>query len=510
MDLVQPVKPAAEVKIMINIGAGLDIPTGHYIKGRYGEYILNGGLSPLTGVVGIGNNFKSTFLHFQSTTALGRMSSVNYKTKEYYKPLANTYDTEVNIHEWHLKEMIANNISLNGEDIIETGRWVITDKTVYTGEDWWRSMRDFSEDKIKNAAKLAVRTPFWSRNKAGVFMMPLPTFTEVDSFSEFETSDVTAMQDKNDLGESGGNTIHMRQGLAKLRILMEAPRLSVAGYNYILMTAHLGKETTMQNAGPAGSVPIVKLKSLKNGDKIKGTTDKFTFVTHNCWHAYNTAPMINQGTKTTEYPMNSSDDTNMDTDLNLVSIRNLRGKAGITGMSQILVVSQSKGVLPTLTEFHTIKENGRFGISGSAISYAMDLLPEVNISRTTVRNKIDNNDKLRRAINITSEMYQIDEFWNGGAAEYMCHPKQLYQELKEAGYDWNILLDTRGWWTIDNEFQEVQFLSTYDLLRMRVGLYVPYWFTKEQVDGIKNLTQEAIAVWQQAQLLLAEARLGLK
>lgn len=505
MELMQPVKPAAEVKILINLGAGLDIPTGTYIKGRYGEHILNGGLSPLTGVVGIGNNFKSTFLHYMTTTALGRMTAMCHKIKELYSPFANTYDTEVNIHEWHLRAMVANNIDLKGEDIIQTGRWVITDKTIYPGEEWWAKMRDFANDKIKNAAKLAVNTPFWNRDRTAPFTIPLPTFTEVDSFSEFETSDVTAMQDKNELGESGGNMIHQRQGLAKLRILMEAPRLSVAGSNYMLMTAHIGKESTMQNAGPGGSVPIVKLKSLKNGDKIKGTTDKFTFVTHNCWHAFNTTPMINQGTKTVEYPKDSQDDTNLDTDLNLVFIRNLRGKAGITGMAQTLVVSQTDGVLPTLTEFHTIKENGRYGLTGGNVSYALELLPDTSISRTTVRNKIDCNAKLRRAINITSEMFQIGEFWNGGAAEYICEPKQLYADLKEHGYDWDILLNTRGWWTLDNEFQEVKFLSTYDLLLMRTGDYVPYWFTKEQVDSIKNLNQTAIATWQQAQILLKAA-----
>ena len=55
--------------------------------------------------------------------------------------------------------------------------------------------------------------------------MLFPTFGEVDSISEFETADIEEMQNKNEIGTSGGNTIHMRAGLAKTRLLMELPGL---------------------------------------------------------------------------------------------------------------------------------------------------------------------------------------------------------------------------------------------------------------------------------------------
>jgi hypothetical protein len=154
---------------------------------------------------------------------------------------------------------------------------------------------------------------------------------------------------------------------------MEAPRIHCSVNDYLLMTAHLGKETTMQSAGGGREVPIVKLKHLKNGDKIKGTTDKFTFVTHNCWHVFNASPLINQTTKAPEYPRNSEDDLLLDTDLNTVQIRNLRSKSGPSGMALMLIVSQQEGVLPSLTEFHHIKENERYGLEGSNVSYSLAL-----------------------------------------------------------------------------------------------------------------------------------------
>lgn len=467
-----PHEAAPNVKVMINIGGLLDIPTGNYLEGRHGERILNAGLSPLTGVVGNPNYFKSTLMHFMMLSAMSRMSGST----------AGTNDTETNIQEWHLAKMARTIYEFYGEDVLETQRWVITDNTVYTGDKWYKEQKEFLENKIKNRAKIEVVTPFWNRDRSGPFKMILPTFTEIDSFTKFETADVIDMQDKNDLGDSGGNTIHMRQGLAKMRLLMEAPRINCGAYNYLLMSAHLGKETMMQNAGPAGQVPVKKMQHLKNGDKIKGTTDMFLYITHNCWHSYATKALINQTSKGPEYPKSPEDDTEYDTDLNLVTIVNLRGKSGIAGMPIQLVVSQHEGVLPSLTEFHYIKDSGRYGLTGGPKdhSYSLELYPDCKVGRTTVRGKIDVDAKLRRALNITAEMCQIEELWPTPSENVLCKPKELYDDLKAKGYDWDILLNTRGWWTYDNDQHPIPFLSTMDLLRMRKGLYHPYWLEDDK------------------------------
>lgn len=474
IDLRTKLTPAPHVKLLINIGALLDVPTGHYIEGRRGESVLLGGLAPITGIVGIGNNFKSTLMHFMQLMAMSRMKYSAGKT----------YDTEVNIHEWHLAAIVARTEAFHGEDVLQTQRWSITDKTMYIGDEWYREHKKELEEKAKRK-DIAVNTPFWNRDRSAPMQMMVPTFTEMDSFSEFETSDVVDMQDA-DLGDSKGNMIHQRQGLAKTRILMEAPRIHTSVYDYLLMTAHIGKESTLQNAGPGGSVPIVKLKHLKNGDKIKGTTDKFTFVTHNCWHAYNATPLINQGTKAPEYPRHPGDDLLLDTDLNSVQIRNLRSKSGASGMALTLIVSQSEGVLPSLTEFHHIKENERYGLEGSNVSYSLALYPDCKLGRTTVRSKIDTDPLLRRALNITSEMCQMSYLWHTLRPEFQITPKQLFDKLKADGYNWNVLLNTRGWWTHEaGEADELPFLSVMDLLRMTLPMddpkyYFPYWMEADK------------------------------
>jgi len=466
------------VKVMINIGALMDIPTGTYVTGLYGESILNGGLGGVSGVVGIGNNFKSTIMHYMMLSAASRIA-------ESTPTSMNTYDTEVNIHESHLLKFSKRFPVFAKQNILDNKIWSVTDKTIYYGNEWYEIVKTFLKEKKDAIKKIQQATPFPDRDSGKPLMIPTPTFGEVDSFTLFETENVAKMQDENELGDSGANTMHMRQGAAKVRFLMEIPGIMGSTYHYMLMSAHIGKNIEMAS-GPMPTVPVKKLQYLKNGDVIKGVTDKFFFLMSNCWHAFNAAPLINQGSKTTEYPRSPDDNQHLDTDLNTVSLRMLRSKSGPSGYVIEVLVSQSDGVLAELTEFHYIKNNDRFGINGTLQHYSLDLLPEVKLSRTTVRSKIDADAQLRRALNITSEMCQIKNFWHHFDDGIVCTPKELYDDLKAKGYDWNVLLNTRGWWTVNNDKHPIPFLSTLDLLRMRKGLYVPYWLTAEQKSKLKT------------------------
>lgn len=243
----------------------------------------------------------------------------------------------------------------------------------------------------------------------------------------------------------------------------------------MLLTAHIGKDIPMDPR----AAPIKKLQFLKNGDKIKGVTDKFMFLTSVCWQCSSAIPFTNDTTKAPEYPRSTEDDMKGDTDLNIVTLTILRNKNGVTGGTIQLLVSQREGVLPSLSEFHYIKTNGRYGIDGTLQHYYLELLPDVKVSRTTIRAKIEENPMLRRALNITAELCQMDlyhEYDHG----FICTPKQLYTDLIAKGYDWNVLLNTRGWYTANNDKHKIPFLSTYDLCAMRAGTYHPYWLSEDK------------------------------
>lgn len=460
------------VRLLYNIGALLDVPSAFFVKGKNGEYIMLGGLGNLTGMTGIPNSFKSTILHYMMLSAAARIYST---TKQC---VLDTYDTEFSIHEARLAELAAQFEEFKGIDVFFEGLWTITDKAKYPGNEWFEKKKEFLKSKRENRAKLLYETPFLNRDRVSKMMAILPTFGEIDSLSEFETEDSTKMLDENEIGESGANTIYMRQSLARNRLMMELPGLGAAVNHCTLISAHIGKEIQMA-AGPYAPPPSKKMQHMKPGEKIKGVSDKFYYLTNNFWNTTTATKLINQGTKGPEYPRDKDDTDAGDCDLNEINLMLLRGKTGPSGYVLKIIVSQSTGVLPSLTEFNYIKDQDRYGIVGTLQHYALEIYPDCKLSRTTVRNKIDNDVKLRRALNITSEMCQIRTYHR----EFVVpDAKTVYEGVKANGFDWDFILEhTRGWWTLNNDSHPtLHFLCSLDIIRMSFPKdhpdhYHPYW-----------------------------------
>jgi len=455
-------------KIHYNLGALFDITTGNYVKGLRGETILNGGLSVLTAIVGRGNTFKSTILHYMLLSASSKVAESGSL------PYINTYDTEMSIGLDRLLSLSKRFKAYENIDILDEGVWSVTDKSHHLGNEWFTILKDFlKKDKIKNKKNYTVNTPFVNK-KGKVISTIFPTFGEIDSISEFETADIEEIQNKNEIGDSGGNTIHMRLGLAKTRLLMELPGLCNSSAHYLLMSAHLGDGIPIQ-AGPY-NVVTKKLQHMKSGDKIKGVTEKFFFLPNTVWQTLSTSILMNQNTKGPEYPKTRTEQDSDPKDLNLVTMKLLRNKSGPSGLTINLIISQSEGVLPTLSEFHYIKENKRFGLEGNNVTYNLILYPSVKLGRTTVRELIDTDPKLRRAIKITSDILQIKQHYLNNDI-IVPDLKDLYEKI-EKEYGWDKILDTRDYWTFNQYEHEVPFLSTMDILNMYYDKYKPYWWKK--------------------------------
>jgi len=460
-------------KLLINIGAMMDVPTGALITGARGETIINGGLGAITGVVGAGNNYKSTMLHYMMLSAANRMAASG-------DTAMHTYDTEVNISLEGLERLGSRHKYL-GDDLIfaEDPIWSTTDKSQYSADEWFTILKEQMVEKEKNKKNIRTFTAFKDPYTGGPLQDFAPSFVEIDSFSEFEAGTTMDLMDKSKQDDSSTNMLFMKQGLYKTKVLTELPRITSTSATYMLLTAQIGDEFDMRTGPAAYTQPTKKLQYLKSGDKVKGVSSKFFFLLSNGWFANNASVLKNQGTKLPEYPRTPTD-TNP-TELNIVKLTQLRSKSGPSGYIIDVIISQTEGVLAELTEFHHIKSQNRYGISGTNTSYSLDLRPDVKVGRTTIRRKIDSDPLLCRAINITSEMLQLETFHTHlREDDLMCTPIELFNDLKEMGYDWDILLNTRGWWTIDQYNTETPFLSTVDLLKMRKGLYFPYFLNEDK------------------------------
>lgn len=470
MGFADKFEPVPAIRPMLNVGCLFDIPTGDYFTGKNGESILNGGVAFLTGLGGRGNTFKSSIAHFMHLRILDR----------YLNSDGLLYDTEMSATINRMHDLAWSFPRIKDVDLQKTKRLVVTDKVRYTGTEFYDLYKENIQDRTESGKLYTL--PFLDEN--GVFMKTRsPGIVEVDSFSMLSTDSVEKIQDAASAGESERNIEAMRDAGAKTQMMLEMPKLTAMSNVYTILTAHMGDNIIMDPHAP----PQKKLTFLKNNVKFKNVPEKFTLLTNNCWYCMSSTLMAHRETKAPEFPRNSDDDLKGNTDLMAVTIMNLRGKSGPTGMPIEIVVSQSQGVLVGLTEFCYIKSMERFGLGGNDRNYYLELLPDVSLSRTTVRGKIDANVQLQRALEITSEMCQIFSLWYDVPLHYVCTAKQLYEDLKARGYDWNVLLNTRGWWAY-REFEKdlPPFLSTYDLLKMRVGEYHPYWMPKQ---GIALATQ---------------------
>ena len=472
------------IKPRLPVGCGFDVVLGEFVEGIHGESILVGGMPVLGGISGPGNVGKSTTAIFTIASALDKLlEGIKWGNPELYKQLpemVNHYDPENNVSRSRLISLTKNFKNLKDEDMVNR-LWVTSDGTVLNGSEWFKATHAFTEMKAdpKNRKKLELPMPWLNNAKTGCATIPFPTFLLLDSMSDFRTeASKETMEDL--LAGKGGDTLYLRLANYKYTMMSWFQDMAPASGTFMTFTAHIGDIKNMQS-GPGPKVDKRPLKNYKADKEAKHIPRNWNTALLSIHDAQSDRNLFDKDG--TEYP---DPDTAVevgnaiDQDLKEVTFKQLRGKTGMSGMSLTIVISQREGVLEGLTNFHRIKTNDRFGITGNNTHYVLDLCPDVKISRTTVRKKLKDIPKLARAAEITSDLLLMQMSMRCALPpEYlMITPQKLYDDIKALGYDWDMILEkTRGWHTVYNDApnHELKFLSTLDLLKMRVGKYKPFW-----------------------------------
>lgn len=466
-----------KIRPMFNVGCLFDIPTGEYIMGKDGEMILNGGIGHITSVAGPGNTFKSAISDFIDLAVVE-----NYNGTE-----LSIYDSENSRKYSRICKLSKrferlSKIDHGDEELPEDQKIIrITQAKDILGDKYFDIVKNISKDKFKNADKCKKTTPFI--NSKGEYIKTIvPTIFMIDSLSKFGITNLNEkMVDKNSIGDSEINTLYMKLGIAKKQLIDQAMTMGPKAGLYFTFIAHVGDEINMD--GPMAPVKP-KLTHAQKGTKITGTTKDFEYINDVIFQIFNAKILNNKEYNTgVLYPVIPADREEGTTDLLIITLKPTRNKNGESGSVIEIIVSQREGLLPHLSQFHYIKTN-EYGLEGNNINYALSLYPEVKLSRTTVRGKIDEDEKLRRALEFTSQILQMKQFWAPLPGDLMCDPETLYKDLKMMGYDMNVLLsETRGYWVFkEDEIGRPFYLSTLDLLRMRVGDYRPTWYD----DAVKR------------------------
>lgn len=457
-DVIEKSRP---IRPLLNIGAGFDIPTGSYRFGKHGESILNGGLAPFTAIVGKGNTFKTAITMYMMGRVLERYNNAN----------ALHYDTECTFGTDRILSLMSHLDQGVAQGWLDSERIYLTDDSIAKGNQWFKkTVQEYAGLKQKDR-KIMGTLPFVDSNGNPIPYM-FPTVNAADSMSEMKFDDLEKNYAKMEIGQGEMQTEAMRVSNAKRMLIEKTQGFANAGGLYVLMTAHLGKELNMD-----GKPQEKKTTFMKQGDKISKVPSQILSLPNNAWEISTGTPLIVRDTKEWMYPKAGRNDidTNGNPDLITLVAKNLRGKNGPSGVPWEFVMSQSEGLLPSLTEFNHIKNCNRYGLGGNDRNYYVELLPDLKLMRTTVRGRIDDTPELRRALEITMEMCQMRFLWHTRDPKYNMTPEELRVGLEAKGYKWDQLLNTRGFWTYEEDNHPLPFLSTMDLLRMYHDEYRPYW-----------------------------------
>lgn len=468
-------------RLNIPVGCGFDLINAEIVKGARGEYIINGGLAQTTSVSGPGNVFKSTLTQYLSLAAMNAIMSTSDSFKH-------TLDTENNISLQGLSRFLKRFDYLPDDMILgDDPRWTITNKATVLAGEWIDRYRKDCLDKLNNKDMQIEFNAFIDYRTNKTLTLPVPTFYDIDSLSELEgESSIDLVEDK---GIDNSNEVFMKQGAVKTKVLQIVSNIALKTNTYMTMTAQVGKTIDMATGADKYAPPPRTNTYINQNTKVKGVSEKFFFLPLTALIVKKSSVLMNQTTKMPEYPINS--DTETTTDLHVVDVVPYRNKSGASGGLIQVVISQRDGVLPGLTDFHNCKENGRFGIEGNNLSYSMAIYPDVKLSRTTVRSKIDNDPLLRRAMQITHDLLQAKYLKYVIENDLYCEPAVLYKDLIDLGYDWKDLLNSRNWWAPDNYDKDLPpYLSIIDLLYARKGI-VPYWYDKSKIKKVEVEIKEA-------------------
>ena len=457
------------VKARYNTGLCLDLLCGRPQVGRYGDVVMNGGIAPYTGVCGAPNVGKSTWMDTMGTI-LNQRYGIPY-LKHNNEADANSerfvdisYYVAPELQEWRYR--MHEHRTLRELDL-----------TAYTSADMWETIRQLAARREAQRDQLWKETPFLDEDGEPVRIL-MPFAHSQDSLSEWKSNVIEKKLDENDVGAKENATFGLMHGAAKTQMVSEIPTMCARGGMIIFQSAHMGDKFKLDAYAPVRK----KMEYLAGDLEIKFVSNNWRYLPNNLWWVMGNSPLLKKASDGKYYPefqMPGFSKIAKDTDLTLCSIVNLRGKNGPSGVPFDLVMSQSRGLIPFMTNFRYIWESETssgmgFGISGSDKAAWLDIYPEVKFNRFNIFELAEKDVRLQRAIRFTADLCILHERIRNYPRHQLCSAQELYTDIKKL-YDWNEFLDTRDYWTWDHYTHPLKYLSIYDLLNFRLGVSTPYW-----------------------------------
>lgn len=444
---------SSDESISFNTGTLYDLATGTFIPGIDGEWYLNGGLSQhINAYIAANSNFKSTM-----TASLMMRSLGIYSGSE-----AIINDTENSLDKdkprvYHMAEELYDNIDQNNV------LWL--NGVNYDLDTFDQFIREYCVKKEAAQKDFMVETPFVDKKTLKPLKTWIPTFINCDSLTELTTEaeeEITDGEKSKGIGDNSANRLFMIDG-SKKTMFIRAMRRRCQKYGLVfLCTGHYDKIIQMDMYNPTPKETLF----AKQDWKVKNCGSKLKFLAS--VYARMAASILTDSNKESLY----ADGVTPARDTHEVDMVLERCKSANAGEMTPYVCSQAKGLLNAVSNYHYLRLNEYYGLEGNKQRQQVAFLPDVTISRNTVRELASSNAKLRRALEICAGLCYIRNNWNTASLPYdfTISPSKLFEKLTSDKNKTLVedILNSRGYWTYGK--CDIPYMSIFTIMEKAKAL----------------------------------------
>lgn len=453
---------------MFNFSPLFDVLSGEYVKGVDGVMYLNGGLTANNAIVG-GNNTQKTGV---CVLGLARML-IRYPTS-----VGVFMDIEATFDVGRLRKFIDKEIGIPGyfdDNILDKRFFYYSRNSGLDGTFQHNWVKDYClniREAIKNKENVYIELPL-PGNDGKPLKVINPTVFISDSISEMPFNKTSEHFQEGDV-DAGGEKRTRDMNIGNLRRIVYEDCDNLGGQagfvqiwtaqvvDIINMTGRpLEKESVFIRQGKKLKAPKALLQRPPLGIEI-----------------FRGGPLKNG--QEWMYPNPFGRDVVIDKDakempeLIQYSSGTYRSKSGPSGLQVSFIGSQSLGVQEGLSMYDTLKKNDYFGLDGSKVSHSLTFYPECKLGRTTIWEKTLSDDKLICALTLQYHLLVNNKFNLTMDNRYRLSPQEVYDKVKEQGYDWDDMLNT-VYYMHQNPDIKKPTLTIMELLRIALGETKPHW-----------------------------------
>lgn len=430
-----------------NTNSLYDFQIGKFIRGMDGKWYIDGGVNrSINGATGRKHTFKSTFMIAMIIRA------AYFFSKRCEVILIDDEES----------------VARDGDRILKIGGVPITEEqfNAYSGADItvsqaYSALIEICKEKKEHEKEYLTEIPLLDPNTGKKAIVYVPTLYSVDTISNLrDASEEEMLQSGESLDDGKTNTIFMKPGRNKTVFTTALnAKCSEMGI-YAFWCAHEGEVNEMGSVTPKPK----QLGYMRQGYKIKGTGSKFDELTIPLIEVVSAKKLMGSDNAS---PLYGEPGTTENDQFEIV-VQVLRGKLNASGISCPYVMSQSKGFMNELTNYHFLRSNNYFGLVGNKQNHKNALLPDINLTRNNIQENFDKHPELKRAMEIMAQLLFLHTKWSIEKVpcgfDINITPEEMYKLMTEKKLT-DRILNSRGYWCADDGIDyKKEYLSVPDII----------------------------------------------